>query len=158
MVNEDVHTDASFRDWLTWKSRNCVAQSGGRKLVKQSMKDGCDINLLMKRWEQHGIPLPAMGAEPVYGDFSDGRSYQECLGRVMSIGEDFMKLPADVRKACSNDPGVFLDMCDDPDRLDELKALGLVEQRVPGAAERMLELLDKRLPAADSAPGEGATS
>lgn len=138
--------DMDFREFLTAKSRMNRTPVGGRKLVKQSEREACDINVLMKRWEQHGVPIPPVGREPVYGDFSDGRSYQELLGRVMQIGNDFMDLPAEVRKACDNDPGKFLDMCSDPARLDELRALGLVEQREPGYAQRMLEVLETRLP------------
>lgn len=149
--------DVDFREYLTALSRANKTPGGGRLMVKRSERNATDINLLMKRWEQHGVPIPAPGREPVYGDFSDGRSYQELLGRMMSIGKDFMDLPAEVRKACDNDPGKFLDMCSDPDRLAELRTLGLVEEREPGYAQRMLEILDKRLPAASDEPG-GSTS
>lgn len=147
-IEMDFHTDESFRAWMTEKSRNNGTPGGGRKLVKQSLRDSTDINKLMARWEQHGMAIPSSGNEPVYGDFSDRRSYQECVDRVMAIGSDFMALPAQVRKACENDPGVFVEMCSNPDRLDELKKLGLVEERVPGAAERMLKVLEERLPRA----------
>lgn len=105
--------------------------SGGRVLVKQGLRDATNINRIMDRWVHHKQPPVAGGGNPRYGDFSDGLSYHDCMNRVVSMEQNFQRLPASVRKHCHNDPGEFLDMVYDPDRVGELKQLGLLPEDMP---------------------------
>lgn len=88
---------------------------GGPSRTKQSFKNETDINLIMARYVKTG-QLPALVKQnPKYGDFSTVPDYQTALDTVMRAEEAFAALPAKVRKACDNDPAVFLDRVTDPE-------------------------------------------
>lgn len=93
-------------------------------LTVQDQLEECDINLIVKKHEATGI-LPVMNLPPVFGDFSDVKSYQDALQIVIEADKTFSALPADVRKRFGNDPAQFLDFVDDPKNADELVKMGL---------------------------------
>jgi len=101
----------------------------------------------MDRWVTHGVPVPAVGGEPSYGDFSMGLDFHEALNRVSEAESDFMKLPAPLRAHVENDPGLFLDLVFDPDRRGELEELGLIPTRAPVAAPPASKPPDVEAPA-----------
>lgn len=108
-------------------------------MTKQEMAQDADINVIMRKWVNHGIIPGTNGREATYGDFSSGLSYQEALDSVISCQNTFDALPALVRKACDNDPAKFLEMVEDPKRVDELKELGLLEESLPPMVRLMRE-------------------
>lgn len=111
-----------------------VHATGGRKLVKQAPAAESDINVLVNRWKQ-GEPLVVNPGEPKYGDFSNGASYHQALSRVREVEQQFEQLvPARVRQACKNDPGVFFDRVFTAEGRAELEALGLKPQAAPVSA------------------------
>lgn len=103
---------------------------GGRVLTKQSEKNACDINLIMRRWIDNGV-VRQPDREAFYGDFSNGGSLHEFETRMLSAKREFGRLPAPVRKRCNNDPGLFLDLVMDPEARDELRELGLLQEHLP---------------------------
>lgn len=77
--------------------------------TKQEMKDECDINLIMARYNKTGVlPPSAREAFARYGDFTDVPSYQEMYDRVLAAEEGFASLPSHVRAKFNNDPGEFI--------------------------------------------------
>lgn len=95
-------------------------------MTKQSFKDECDINLIMKRFRLTGqITNSIEPSQMTYGDFSDVPDYRTALERVERAQDAFMSLPAEVRKRFDNDPGSFIDFALDSKNLDELSKLGL---------------------------------
>lgn len=117
-------------------------------MTKQEMAHDTDINVIMRKWVSQGVIPGTGGREARYGDFSSGMSYHDSLNSVIEMQTTFEALPALVRKACDNDPGKFLDMCEDESRIDELKALGLVEESLPPMVRVMRE------EAVEEGPGE----
>lgn len=117
------------------RERERVTQpEGGRLMTKQASKEDADINAVLRRWLVHRGPLPGNGQEPRYGDFSGVGDFHSALERVRTAESEFAELPAKVRGRCLNDPGEFLAIVFDPARaeeLDELRKLGLVEERIP---------------------------
>lgn len=111
--------------------RRVTHPEGGRVLTKQAMRDETNANLIMEKWIQQGQRPRGPAGSPMYGDFSSGLSYQECLDRVAQAQIEFQALPSRVRTACQNDPALFLEMCSDPAKLELLRDLGLAEQDVP---------------------------
>jgi len=103
---------------------------GGRVMTKAAEQESSDINVIMRRWKVSGV-APVTGQSPRYGDFASGLEYHEAMNRVRQASEDFDALPSDVRSHVRNDPGEFLDMVFDPERVDELVQLGLVTERNP---------------------------
>lgn len=106
-----------------------VHPKGGELMTKHSMALDTDVNQIVKRHIQFGMPLPV--GEAKYGDFSGTTDYHDALNRVFEAREQFEALPAAVRDACRNDPGVFLEKVASPEGREELGKLGLDAGRVP---------------------------
>lgn len=104
-------------------------------LVKQSFKNSCDINMLMKRFKKvmpQGFLSQynnVVGGQ--YGDFSNVPDYRTALDIVSHAEDAFMTLPAQVRKEFANDPALFLDAINDPKQKSRLQELGLVKVSPP---------------------------
>lgn len=126
-----------------------VHPEGGPLMTKQAPRDETNANWIMEKWIQQGQFPRGPAGEPMYGDFSSGLDYQESLDRVMQAEREFRALPSRVRTACRNDPAVFLEMCSDRERLEELRDLGLAERDVPEAVVRV-EVVN---PAGEPVPG-----
>lgn len=134
----NMETDESFRARLTERSRSTATPvSGGKVRVKQAPREFTDINVMVRKWIKLGTPAVVSGREPQYGDFSQGLDYHDALTRLLAAQSDFMALPAPVRSFCQNDPGLFLELCSDPENLDRMRELGLVEARVAPAPVRV---------------------
>lgn len=103
--------------------------------TKQSFKDECDINKIMKRFKK------IMGAEYLnryqgyvggeFGDFSMVGDYRSAIEQVNRAKEVFGALPSKVRARFSNDPAEFLDFVQNPANADEMVSLGLATKRAP---------------------------
>lgn len=103
---------------------------GDVSLTKQAPAAETDVNVIIRNHMAHGIPLFESG-NARYGDFSNVGSYQDCLERVRSANDEFMKLPAEVRKACDNDVGVLLDKLANAESREDLVKLGLPVTAIP---------------------------
>ena len=109
--------------------RSVKHPTGGESKTKQSDALTTDIERIVERWLVQGAPPPSSPLR--YGDFSNIGDYQECVLRVQQAQEQFMDLPAKVRKVCGNDPGRFLEMCEDPEGMKLLEEAGLATDRKP---------------------------
>lgn len=95
-------------------------------MTKQSFKDECDINSIVKKALKNGL-LPDGNLNPIYGDFSDVKDYQEGLNVVLRAETQFNSLPAHVRSKFDNDPAKFLEFVGDPKNVKEMIDLGLAK-------------------------------
>lgn len=129
--------------------------TGGPMMTKQEMALDTDVNIIMNKWLHAGVPPAHTGREARYGDFSGEMSYQQSLNAVLEAQQMFDELPALVRKACDNDPGKFLEMCADESRIEELKKLGLVEERLPPFVRVLREEAAAEGAAAEGPPAAG---
>lgn len=103
---------------------------GGVSRTRQSDSLPSDVNSVMSKYVQDTV-LPA--TNPHYGDFTGAVDFHTAMNRVRNAEREFNMLPASVRRHCRNDPGEFLAMCSDPERLVELEELGLVPVQRPAA-------------------------
>ena len=118
------------------KYRRVVTKVEGPSRTKQSFRDECDINGIMKKFEKTGLLEHVNEHRGDYGDFTDvPQNYHEALSQVVAAEQMFMTLPAKVRARFRNDPGEFLAAVDsaDPAVQGELVRLGLAE--LPPGAE-----------------------
>ncbi|AXL15409.1 internal scaffolding protein [Microviridae sp.] len=106
------------------RNRVAISFASSPSRTHQEFKDSTDINILVKQWRK-GRPLPIENRQGTYGDFSTGDDFHSALERVIQAEENFAELPAKVRDACRNDPGLFLDMMSDPESREALNDLGL---------------------------------
>jgi len=101
-------------------------------LTKQSFRDECDINNILRKFNVTG-ELPVGSFQPQYGDFSGITDYQSALNAVMAAQDSFLALPAKVRAKFDNDPALFVEFASDEANKDEMKALGLLSQETAQA-------------------------
>ena len=99
--------------------------------TKQSDKDSCDINILMKRYEKDGLVSHLNEHQGQYGDFLGIPDYQDALNQISAAQDAFASLPASVRKKFDNDPAQFIDFAQNPDNLDAMVEMGLGNRPVP---------------------------
>ncbi len=108
--------------------------------TQQSLKDQCDINSIMSKYESTGTLSSLIMENPQYGDYSNVPAYQDALNLVMKAEEQFSSLSAKLRHRFDNDPAKFLAFVDDPNNKQEMHELGLT--REGAEAKRTKELVD----------------
>lgn len=112
--------------------------SGGVSMTRQSDALEADVNRIMEKWMATGM-VRGTSQQARYGDFTGIEDFHTCLNRMQEAEEAFMQLPAKIREYCSNDPGQFLELVYDENRVSELEALGLLESEKPEAARPVVE-------------------
>jgi phage internal scaffolding protein len=96
-------------------------------LTKQSFKDACDINNILKKYVRNGVNPFVITQSAQFGDYTDLPTYQESLNLVTDAQESFDSLPASLRKRFDNDPGLLMDFLSHPENRAEAINLGLIE-------------------------------
>jgi len=103
----------------------------GTGRTKQSHKDECDINQIMKRFETTGIITHINQSTPRYGDFPQV-DFQDALNIVKDAQARFAELPSTIRDRFSNDPQKLLLFLQNPENRDEARKLGLLRPEQGG--------------------------
>lgn len=102
-------------------------------MTKQSFKDECDINNIVKAFQVTGIiaHINEKAAQGAYIDLPSALDYQESLNIALAAQASFDTLPASVRSRFDNDPAQFLEFMADPQNQDEMITLGLAKDTRP---------------------------
>jgi len=100
------------------------------KRVKSSMKDSCDINVIMARYAKTGAIDHLAKHGGSYG-FVPSLSFHESMNIVRKAEEMLADLPSDARKRFKNSPQLLMEFLDNPDNLAEARKLGLAKAAVP---------------------------
>jgi len=95
------------------------------KGAKQSFKEECDINTILRRHRQGAMLTHVNANRGVFADVTGFSDYREVLDRVERAGVYFAGLSSEVRSRFENDPATFLDFVADPRNRDALVELGL---------------------------------
>ncbi len=98
---------------------------GETSKTKQSFKDDCDINKIVKRHAQTGLWDHVGKREPHYGDFSKAQDLKEMTDQVMAAQAEFDALPSAVRGLCRNNPEILLRALASPEETAALFDAGL---------------------------------
>lgn len=131
---------------------------GEVSMTKQSFKDECDVNVVVRNHAQTGMWSHLNPLNPTYGDYSLAINLQEAIALGQQADIDFAQLPAAVRAACNNNPVELLKHLADPAAAQVLIDLGLPlheepvpldEQIAAGVAAGLAET-----PAGATPPGE----
>lgn len=103
--------------------------------TKQSFKDECDINNIVRRFEATGIldHVNRAAAQGLYVDLPDGLDLQASLEIVRVANEAFAALPAATRSEFDNDPVKFVEAFNNPSEAQQERfiALGLAKDLRP---------------------------
>lgn len=106
-------------------------------LTKQSFRDECEINNIMRKWKKTGMLEHLARVAPQYGDFLSCTpdSYQEACNIVANAQQSFAALSSDIRARFENNPELFLAFVSNPNNAKELIELGLAVPSSNAAAE-----------------------
>lgn len=108
----------------------------GPSRVKQSFRDGSDINNIMKKYLSTGV-LPYLNPRtPKYGDFTSADDYFACALKVRAAEEAWLQVPSDVRNYCGNDVGNYFRLIEDESLREDAYRLGVLARpgKAPGTA------------------------
>lgn len=107
----------------------------GEGRTKQQFKDECDINVIMKRYQNTGVLENVRDARNAR--FADVTSYdfQNAMDILADARTAFEELPASIRDRFNNDPAELLDFVHDKDNQEEAADLGLLTTEATAAAK-----------------------
>lgn len=97
--------------------------------TKQSMRDECDINLIISKYSKIGVIEHINNNQASFADVSD-LDFQQSLHLVQTAQDAFDELPAKIRKRFSNDPSELLSFLQNEENREEAISLGLIEKPV----------------------------
>ena len=123
----------------------------GESRTKQSFKDECDINNILRKYQKTGLLTHVASYAGRYEELPSDVDYQESLNAIISAEAAFMSLPSGLRLRFGNDPGEFLQFVSNPANSNELVELGLAKPR-PSAEQRGGASSSDADPAAPVAP------
>ena len=109
----------------------------------------------MAKYQKTGLLAHVNRHHGNYGDFMQATDYHTAHNQMLAAEEAFLSVPAKIRATFENDPGKFLEFCQNPDNLDEMREIGLLP---PKLAEDPSTLDPPPTPPNPSNPAPAATS
>jgi len=121
-------------------------------LTKQSFKDECDINQIVKKHKPADLMMTLEQQNgQIYADVSEIPDYQTAMDTIASANQLFASLPAQLRKRFNNDPAEYLNFVQNEENLSEAIKLGLAsEKTVPETPVTLVKVVS------DESTKEGA--
>lgn len=114
-------------------------ETTGDSMTKQSFKEECDINNILKSYQRNGIIEHVRTVQGNYGDFTSATDYHDAMNQVVLAQEMFLTLPAKVRKRFGNDPAEFLDFAQNPENEAQMREMGLLRDEYPERAKALAD-------------------
>lgn len=122
--------------------------------TKQSMKDECDINNIMRKFIKTGAVAHVAKHGGEYG-FASAQSFHEAMEVLRKGTEMFEDLPSDLRKKFHNEPAEFLQFVQDEKNADAMRELGLALPKTPEAIPMKVEVINHPRSDDDVKPAKG---
>lgn len=118
----------------------------GESITQREFGPDSEINNIIERYNRTGS-VSMNRQQPVYGDVSEVKSYQESLQTVIKAQEAFAQIPAAIRKRFGNDPAEYVAFLQKEENREEAERLGLIpkkkqtepEQRKPETEQKKPE-------------------
>lgn len=107
--------------------------TGTLEITKQSHKQECDINFILKQYSQTGIINHITSQQPLYSDLPSNIDYQNSQNLLIEANDTFATLPSKTREYFQNDPATFLAAFQDPTQEAYLRSQGFLKP-LPAAA------------------------
>lgn len=95
-------------------------------LTKQSFREECDINHMIKTFQSSGTMPAINGRLPGYGDFSQIGDFHSALNQVHEANTAFAAFPSEIRKRFGNKAQNMLNFLSDSENDEEARELGLI--------------------------------
>lgn len=135
---------SAFRTRFSPRHRVQTDMSGESR-TKQSFKEECDINVIMRRYEATGILPGALDASQMRYLDCTGADFQEAQLLVAGARTLFAELPARIRERFMNDPQRMLEFVENPKNREEAQQMGLVKPDAIPATPLAVEVVASRV-------------
>lgn len=99
--------------------------------TKQADMERCDLKYQLARFQKTGLMGNLRSDEPLYGDFSEVDDLITAQNRLADLEEQFMSLPAALRKKFDNDPLQMLEWLQKEENYEEAVKYGLLVKKAP---------------------------
>lgn len=100
-------------------SEGGVFHPKGKSLTRQSHKDECDVNRIVRRYYDTGNHFDLASFSEEILQLPEGLTYHEALNMKIAADEAFMGLPSEMREAHNNDPGQLLSFVESDDFVNQ---------------------------------------
>lgn len=111
----------TFRTQYDNSARITVTPNNGENPVLQNQQEICDLNLIYK---QYCLGDKPQQIEVSYGDCTSfPKDYVAAKDLVMRVSDDFLSLPADIRKRFNNNIDEYVKAYGDPNRASDFDFL-----------------------------------
>lgn len=97
-----------------------------KRRTKSSMKDECDVNVIVRRYLKTGVVSHVSGRAPQFADVSGVGDWKSAMDEIAGARQWFEHLPSEVRNRFRNDPAQCLDFLADDENREEAVKLGLL--------------------------------
>lgn len=121
-----LHIRTPYNYDMLIASHDSGLECKGKSLAKQSFKEECDINTIVRMFGVTG-KVPVTAIEPSYGDFSGVSDYHTAMNKIKEAEASFMALPAKLRQKFDHDPNALLNFLENEQNRDEAIQLGLID-------------------------------
>lgn len=105
------------------------APISGPSRTKQSFKDECDINNILKKFQKTGLLTHVAQYQGQYQDLPSDLDFQASINQVLAAQAAFSSLPSSIRARFENDPARFLEFVGNPANEKEMVEMGLAKPR-----------------------------
>lgn len=124
--------------------------------TRQSHAKDCDINQIMAKFQRTGSidHVATHGAR--YANI-ESIDYHTAMNLTRDAEQMFDDLPSSLRKKFENLPGNFMDFVQDPDNLEEMDTLGLLNDEASQRLQAQREAANAAPPTPEPPPAEPAT-
>lgn len=103
-------------------------------MTEQAHKNAVNINQIVAKYKKTGF-LNRRSGTPKFGDFTNIGEFQDLRQRMINAENDFMSLPAYIRKRFNNDPGELIEFLNNPENRSECVEMGLIKEEVSEVLE-----------------------
>lgn len=118
-MNKDYSIEKRF-------TREKLVKNWGPSLTKQEFKDEVDINNIINKALRGEFVRGAVNPG-FYDDVSAVGDYHDMQDRMLSINDEFMKMPPEIRARFHHDPSLLVEWVNNPINKAEAIELGLLE-------------------------------
>lgn len=112
--------------------KHAIDFTNSKTRTKQSFKEECDVNNIMKRYQRDGVIAHRNEFGGNYGDFMTEIDYHSAMNQIAKAQQMFEGLPSSIRNRFNNDPAEYLAFVHDPENKDEMVKLGLMKKPPEG--------------------------
>ena len=110
--------------------------------TEQHYKERCDVNNVIRRYQDTGLLDHVSVLEAKYGDMPAGE-FKQMMDMVIDVQARFAEFPLKIRNKFRNDPEAFFQFMEDPANRPEAIAMGLIRSDWPaendGIGEKRVE-------------------